>query len=239
MTRDSNQGFFCANCTKLFMKLPPTPQASPAPGFRRSVPEPQSKAKLLKERKAAWKKQRERRKLAGIQADGVTIRGRWTASRGCDSSCSTSRHWLYRRNKAPEWLGFHWLRIWRFTRSRQCGYSQHPSNRFRLVPVLSRPVQLYAKSTRPQSPSVQPDCGNRFELDQASYWHGQTVKNNLIFGEFSADFILLLVLTNPLPSLGSDWWRKRTSLSSSHSTQQKRCLAPIRVWYPQVISPWF
>ncbi|KAH0583879.1 Mannan endo-1,4-beta-mannosidase F [Termitomyces sp. J132] len=75
-----NQGFFCHSCTKIFPRTIPTPQASPAPGFRRSVPEPQSKAKLLKERKAAWKKQRERQKRAGVQPDGVKIRGRWTAS---------------------------------------------------------------------------------------------------------------------------------------------------------------
>ncbi|KAG6890700.1 hypothetical protein C0995_005073 [Termitomyces sp. Mi166 len=76
-----NQGFFCVGCKKLFPRVvPPAPQPSPAPGLRRSIPEPQSKAKLLKERKAAWKKQRERQKRAGAQLDGVKIRGRWTAS---------------------------------------------------------------------------------------------------------------------------------------------------------------
>ncbi|KAG6900896.1 hypothetical protein C0993_010015 [Termitomyces sp. T159_Od127] len=70
-------------CVRLFDKPPPPPpppQVSPAPGSRRSIPEPQSKAKHLKERKAAWKKQRERQKRAGVQPDGVKIRGRWTAS---------------------------------------------------------------------------------------------------------------------------------------------------------------
>ncbi|KAG6814339.1 hypothetical protein H0H92_010924 [Tricholoma furcatifolium] len=82
LVSSGNQGFFCTDCPKLFpIKTTPAPQPSPAPGsHRRSLPEPQSKAKLLKERKAAWKKERERQKRAGVQADGVQIRGRWTAT---------------------------------------------------------------------------------------------------------------------------------------------------------------
>ncbi|KAG6818121.1 hypothetical protein H0H87_000026 [Tephrocybe sp. NHM501043] len=90
-----NQGFFCTDCMKLFPRVvQPAPQPSPAPGSqRRSVPQPQSKAKLLKERKAAWKKERERQKRAGVQPDGVKIRGRWTASqtkRQSDLSAGTA-----------------------------------------------------------------------------------------------------------------------------------------------------
>ncbi|KAG6866910.1 hypothetical protein C0991_003825 [Blastosporella zonata] len=70
-----NQGFFCTDCQKLFSRAAtPAPQASPAPGLHRRTPEPQTKAKLLKERKAAWKKERERQKRAGVQPDGVKIR---------------------------------------------------------------------------------------------------------------------------------------------------------------------
>ncbi|KAG6827875.1 hypothetical protein H0H92_010144 [Tricholoma furcatifolium] len=77
-----NQGFFCTTCSKLFpLKPTPTPQPSPTPGSaRRSVPEPMNKGKFLKSRKAAWKKERERQKRAGVQPDGVKIRGRWTST---------------------------------------------------------------------------------------------------------------------------------------------------------------
>ncbi|KAG6909719.1 hypothetical protein DXG01_015921 [Tephrocybe rancida] len=90
-----NQGYFCADCTKLFPRVvPPAPASSPKPGSpRRSLPEPQTKAKLLKERKAAWKKERERQKRAGVQPAGVKIRGRWTATqtkRQSDLSSDTS-----------------------------------------------------------------------------------------------------------------------------------------------------
>ncbi|KAF5380977.1 hypothetical protein D9615_003950 [Tricholomella constricta] len=83
LVSSGNQGYFCTDCPKLFPRqvAPPPPRPSPAPRVRRRrAPEPLSKAKLLKERKAAWKRERERQKRAGELLDGVKIRGRWTAS---------------------------------------------------------------------------------------------------------------------------------------------------------------
>jgi len=85
LVSSGNQGYFCASCPKLFPRAPPPPpppQPSPALGVRRrSLPEPLTKTKLLKERKAAWKRERERQKRSGELSDGVKIRGRWTASK--------------------------------------------------------------------------------------------------------------------------------------------------------------
>jgi mannan endo-1,4-beta-mannosidase len=39
-----------------------------------------TRAKLLKERKAAWKQEREKRKVQGEARDGVRIRGRWVST---------------------------------------------------------------------------------------------------------------------------------------------------------------
>ncbi|RDB21378.1 Mannan endo-1,4-beta-mannosidase A [Hypsizygus marmoreus] len=84
LVSSGNQGYFCADCPKLFPRVvTPPPQPSPAPGSRRrrNLPEPLSKAKLLKERKAAWKQERERKKRSGEHADGVKIRGRWMSTK--------------------------------------------------------------------------------------------------------------------------------------------------------------
>jgi hypothetical protein len=40
-----------------------------------------TRVRLLKERKALWKKKREEQKRAGQLEGGVRVRGRWTASR--------------------------------------------------------------------------------------------------------------------------------------------------------------
>ena len=80
----SHQGFFCVDCPKLFPLAPPPPppQASPAPGTRRRrSPKPLTRARLLQERKAVWKKARTNKKRAGQLGDGVRVRGRWVASR--------------------------------------------------------------------------------------------------------------------------------------------------------------
>ncbi|GLB34960.1 putative glycosyl hydrolase 5 (cellulase A) family protein [Lyophyllum shimeji] len=85
LVSSGNQGYFCADCPKLFPRQvappPPPPQHSPAPGVRRrSAPEPLTRSQLLKERKAAWKRERARQKRSGELIGGVKIRGRWTAS---------------------------------------------------------------------------------------------------------------------------------------------------------------
>ncbi|KAF8077951.1 glycoside hydrolase family 5 protein [Lyophyllum atratum] len=95
LVSSGNQGYFCVDCPKLFPRqvppTPPPPQTSPAPGVRRrTLPEPVSKSKLLKERKAAWKRERERQKRAGELPAGVKIRGRWTASHAKRQSDLTS-----------------------------------------------------------------------------------------------------------------------------------------------------
>jgi mannan endo-1,4-beta-mannosidase len=77
----SHQGFFCADCPKLFPRVvPPPPQTSPAAGARRRNAEPVTRASLLKERKAMWKKKRAEQKRTGQLGEGVRVRGRWIAS---------------------------------------------------------------------------------------------------------------------------------------------------------------
>jgi len=71
-----NQGFFCVDCPKLF---PRTPQPSAAPSLgRRRVAKPITRARLLQERKAAWKKSRKAAKRSE-SGSGRSIRGRWSA----------------------------------------------------------------------------------------------------------------------------------------------------------------
>ncbi|KAF8654137.1 hypothetical protein AX16_003668 [Volvariella volvacea WC 439] len=82
LVSSGNQGFFCADCPKLFpIVRPPPPQTSPAPGQRRrSVPGPLTKTRLIQERKEFAKKAREFQKRSGQPADGIRVRGRWLAS---------------------------------------------------------------------------------------------------------------------------------------------------------------
>ncbi|KAF8636655.1 hypothetical protein AX17_003462 [Amanita inopinata Kibby_2008] len=77
-----NQGFFCADCPKLFQKpRAPPPQPSPSPGVRRSIPKPLTRASLLKEKKALLKRFREAEpSKARSTEDGIRVRGRWIAT---------------------------------------------------------------------------------------------------------------------------------------------------------------
>jgi len=109
----SNQGFFCLDCPKLFPRAPAQP--SPSPSVRRRSPKPLTKARLLQERKAAWKRSRssEKRSLSG-----PSIRGRWVApgilsllyglttylpifsysnKTSIRSGCRTGLRWFFRR----------------------------------------------------------------------------------------------------------------------------------------------
>ncbi|KAK7467163.1 hypothetical protein VKT23_004221 [Stygiomarasmius scandens] len=73
-----NQGFFCADCPKLFLKNSPPPQPSPAPGQRRQdVPPPLTKKRIIQERVARWKKTRA---AAPKPEGGIQIRGRWVST---------------------------------------------------------------------------------------------------------------------------------------------------------------
>ncbi|KAF9464694.1 glycoside hydrolase family 5 protein [Collybia nuda] len=88
LVASGNQGFVCPDCPKLFQRPPPPPpvapappQPSPAPGTRRRrTPGPLTRAKLLRERKAMWRKARKVQKRSGKPSGGVRIRGRWMAS---------------------------------------------------------------------------------------------------------------------------------------------------------------
>jgi mannan endo-1,4-beta-mannosidase len=81
LVSSGHQGFFCADCPKLFPRVTaPPPQTSSTPGRRRRSAEPMTRVRLLKERKALWKKKREEQKRAGQLEGGVRVRGRWTAS---------------------------------------------------------------------------------------------------------------------------------------------------------------
>ncbi|KAK0459721.1 glycoside hydrolase family 5 protein [Desarmillaria tabescens] len=76
-----NQGFLCIGCPKLFplRPTPPAPQVSAVPGQRRAT-----KPQLLTKRKLIMRREERRRKnraLAGGEASGVRVRGRWVASR--------------------------------------------------------------------------------------------------------------------------------------------------------------
>ncbi|TFK76450.1 glycoside hydrolase family 5 protein [Pluteus cervinus] len=78
LVTSGNQGFFCADCPKLFQKTtppppPPPPQTSPAPGQRRRSIPVLTKASLLQEQRDMQKKRKR-------SADGIRVRGRWVAS---------------------------------------------------------------------------------------------------------------------------------------------------------------
>jgi mannan endo-1,4-beta-mannosidase len=74
-----NQGFFCADCPKLFFgKTPAPPAPSPAPGggrkrAARGLMSPSSLFQMIT-------KERRLRRRASTPADGIKIRGRWSAS---------------------------------------------------------------------------------------------------------------------------------------------------------------
>ncbi|KAH7930767.1 glycoside hydrolase family 5 protein [Leucogyrophana mollusca] len=93
LVSSGNQGFMCMDCPKLYplnpAPPPAQPSASPAPGRkRRSLPQPFTKEKLLKDRAESRRRNREASKRAGtLIENGVRIRGRWvsTAERRQDS----------------------------------------------------------------------------------------------------------------------------------------------------------
>lgn len=74
-----NQGFFCADCPKLFFgKTPAPPAPSPAPGggrkrAARGLMSPSTLFQMIT-------KERRSRRRASTPADGIKIRGRWSAS---------------------------------------------------------------------------------------------------------------------------------------------------------------
>ncbi|KAH9484283.1 Mannan endo-1,4-beta-mannosidase A [Psilocybe cubensis] len=88
LVASGNQGFFCADCPKLFPRkpvvVPPPPQVSSTPNSkrRRGVPQPLTKKKILQDRKAAFKKSRKMalQKRTEPNAGGIRIRGRWVST---------------------------------------------------------------------------------------------------------------------------------------------------------------
>ncbi|PPQ86241.1 hypothetical protein CVT25_005570 [Psilocybe cyanescens] len=86
LVASGNQGFFCADCVKLFPRIvatPPPPQISSAPNNRRrSVPKPLTRQKIIQDRKAAFKKTRKLalQKRSGSEAGSIRIRGRWVST---------------------------------------------------------------------------------------------------------------------------------------------------------------
>ncbi|KAJ7452419.1 glycoside hydrolase family 5 protein [Mycena galericulata] len=75
------QGFFCADCPKLFPKTaPPPPAPSPAPNSRRNKIVPLTKKNILQERKEARKKTRALKLKSETPSDGVRVRGKWIAT---------------------------------------------------------------------------------------------------------------------------------------------------------------
>jgi len=82
LVTSGNQGFFCADCPKLFQTIAvPAPQPSPSASARkRNVPAPLTRSRILKERKESRKKTRALAKKSGQIAGGMRIRGTWTAT---------------------------------------------------------------------------------------------------------------------------------------------------------------
>ncbi|KAJ6630795.1 glycoside hydrolase family 5 protein [Mycena sp. CBHHK59/15] len=75
-----NQGFFCADCPKIFQKktTPPPPGPSQAAGSRRRAnPAPLTRKRILQERKEARKKTRAMKAQSEPLTGGVKIRGKW------------------------------------------------------------------------------------------------------------------------------------------------------------------
>ncbi|KAJ7219265.1 glycoside hydrolase family 5 protein, partial [Mycena pura] len=79
----STQGFFCADCPKLFQKKPtaPPPVHSQAASRRQIKARPLTKERILQERKEARKKTRALKLQSESPAGGVRIRGKWVATR--------------------------------------------------------------------------------------------------------------------------------------------------------------
>ncbi|KAF8902147.1 glycoside hydrolase superfamily [Gymnopilus junonius] len=81
LVASGTQGFFCADCTKLFPRVVPPPQTSPAPNSRRAAaPKPLTRRSIIQERKEAFKKTRQLQKRTGSETGGIRIRGRWVST---------------------------------------------------------------------------------------------------------------------------------------------------------------
>ncbi|KAF8964679.1 glycoside hydrolase superfamily [Flammula alnicola] len=81
LVSSGNQGFFCADCPKLFPRVVPPPQTSATPNNRRRAAKPLTKKRILEERKAAQKKARKlQQRSASPAAGGIRIRGRWMST---------------------------------------------------------------------------------------------------------------------------------------------------------------
>ncbi|KAJ7109369.1 glycoside hydrolase family 5 protein [Mycena epipterygia] len=81
LVSSGSQGFFCADCPKVFQKttLPP-PGPSAAANSRRQKIEPLTKKRILQERKEARKKTRALKMQSEPPTSGVRVRGKWIAT---------------------------------------------------------------------------------------------------------------------------------------------------------------
>ncbi|KAJ7940646.1 glycoside hydrolase family 5 protein [Mycena leptocephala] len=76
-----SQGFFCADCPKLFQKTTPPPsRPSPAASRRENKIAPLTKKRILQERKEARKKTRALKIQSEPPSEGIRVRGRWIAT---------------------------------------------------------------------------------------------------------------------------------------------------------------
>ncbi|KAJ7774818.1 glycoside hydrolase family 5 protein [Mycena metata] len=75
-----SQGFFCADCPKVFQKTSPPPSHPSAAVSRRNKIEPLTKKRILQERKEARKKTRALKIASEPPSGGVRVRGKWVAT---------------------------------------------------------------------------------------------------------------------------------------------------------------
>ncbi|KAF7338302.1 Glycoside hydrolase family 5 protein [Mycena venus] len=81
LVSSGSQGFFCADCPKLFPKTAPPPsRPSPAVSSRQNKVEPLTKKRILQERKEARKKTRASKLQSDPPSSGVRVRGKWVAT---------------------------------------------------------------------------------------------------------------------------------------------------------------
>ncbi|KAF7352172.1 Glycoside hydrolase family 5 protein [Mycena venus] len=85
LVSSGSQGFFCADCPKLFPRTTPSPSRpspSPSPSIssRQNKVEPLTKKRILQERKDARKKTRASKLQSDPPSSGVRVRGKWIAT---------------------------------------------------------------------------------------------------------------------------------------------------------------
>ncbi|KAJ6547556.1 glycoside hydrolase superfamily [Mycena capillaripes] len=81
LVSSGSQGFFCADCPKVFQKTTPPPsRPSPAASRRQNKVEPLTKKRILQERKEARKKTRASKIQSDPPSAGIRVRGKWIST---------------------------------------------------------------------------------------------------------------------------------------------------------------